>query len=65
MIATTFSDRKNHHGPRVAASCSGPGRRQAGEEAVDVGEHAGVEVVVAAEQLGAHGVAAHVAPRGR
>ena len=24
VIATTFSDRKNHHGPRVAASCSGP-----------------------------------------
>ena len=62
MMATTFSDRKNHHVPRVAASCSGPAVGQAGEEAVDVGEHAGVEVVVAAEELGAHGVAAHVLP---
>ena len=24
MIATTFSEMKNHHGPRVAAACSGP-----------------------------------------
>ena len=62
VIATTFSEMKNHHVPRVAA-CSGPpraGRRRT----VDVLQHARVEVVVLAEELGAHGVAAHrLAPR--
>ena len=58
MMATIFSEMKKYHRPPVAAACSGPAVGQAGEEALDVAERLGLEVVLAGVELGAQRVAA-------